>query len=142
MFALEVNEILQTTPPKLRREMGMCGNAAIMIYVGQQYYTSSTRCTYSSLEPLVAGAAAYTPETWYTVHASTQQTTESEVRGSASRVKTPREQGQPHHVLQARRRLPHARRRRSEVCPWNVRPLRNTTLRGIRSARRSLYGNL
>ena len=33
MIALEVNEILQTTPPKLRREMGMCGNAAIIIYV-------------------------------------------------------------------------------------------------------------
>ena len=65
VFALEVNEILQATPPKLRREMGMCGNAAIIIYVHQQYYTS-TRCPYSSLEPLVPGAAAYlVPGTWY-----------------------------------------------------------------------------
>ena len=32
MFALEVNEILQATPPKLRREMEMYGTAAIMLY--------------------------------------------------------------------------------------------------------------
>ena len=59
VFALEVNEILRATPPKLGREMGMCGNAAIIICVQQlqQYYTS-TRCTYSSLEPLVPGAAS------------------------------------------------------------------------------------
>ena len=37
-FALEVKKILQATPPKLRREMGMC---ATTIYVQQQqhYYT-------------------------------------------------------------------------------------------------------
>ena len=46
MFALEVNEILRGTPPKLRREMGMCGTAAIIIYV-QQYYEHSY--AYSSL---------------------------------------------------------------------------------------------
>ena len=32
VFALEVNEILQATPPKLRREMEMYGTAAIMLY--------------------------------------------------------------------------------------------------------------
>ena len=37
MFALEVKKILQATPSKLRREMGMC---ATTIYVQQQqYYT-------------------------------------------------------------------------------------------------------
>ena len=50
VFALEVNKILQATPSKLRRGMGMC---ATTIYVQQQqYYTpeydTSTRCTYSS----------------------------------------------------------------------------------------------
>ena len=33
VFALEVNKILQATPSKLRREMGMC---ATTIYVQQQ----------------------------------------------------------------------------------------------------------
>ena len=50
-------KILQATPSKLRREMGMC---ATTIYVRQQQqvlYDTSTRCTYSSLEPLVPGAA-------------------------------------------------------------------------------------
>ena len=61
MFAPEVNEILQATPPKLRREMGVCGNAAITIYV-QQYYTSTR--TYTSLEPLVPGAAYLVTGTW------------------------------------------------------------------------------
>ena len=88
MIALEVNEILQTTPPKLRREMGMCGNAAIIICVQQYYTRTSARCAYSSPGSLVPGAA-YTYCTWDTVHARTKQTTESEVRGSASRVKTP-----------------------------------------------------
>ena len=50
--------------------------------------------------------------TWYLVpvHANTQQTAESEVRGSVSRVKTPCEQGLPHctYVLQAEQRLPNA----------------------------------
>ena len=54
VFALEVNEILQATPPKWRREQGMCGNPAI-IYFAQQQYCTSTRCTYSCLEPLVPG---------------------------------------------------------------------------------------
>ena len=47
--------------------------------------------------------------TWYLVpvHANTQQTAESEVRGSVSRVKTPCGQGLPHYVvLQTEQRLP------------------------------------
>ena len=40
VFTRGVNEILHATPPKFRREMGMCGNAATII--------TSTR-TYSSL---------------------------------------------------------------------------------------------
>ena len=35
---IEANEILRATPPKLRREMGMCGNVAIITYVVQQQY--------------------------------------------------------------------------------------------------------
>ena len=64
----------------------------------------------------------------------------SEARGSVPRVKTPCEQGLLHctYVLQAEQRLPHARRRRSAISPWNVDPLRSTTLRGIRSARSGL----
>ena len=78
------------------------------------------------------------PGAWYTIHASTKQTTDSEVRRSVSRVKTPCEQGLPHYTC-----YKHSnafllrRRRRSAVYPWNVDPLRSTTLRGIRSARRS-----
>ena len=63
VFALEVDEILQAMPPKLRREMGMCDNAGIKIYV-QQYYTS-TRSTGSSLAHLVPGAANLVPGTRY-----------------------------------------------------------------------------
>ena len=48
VFALEVNEFRQVTPPKLRRKMGMCGTAVITTYVPQQYY-ANTRCTHSSL---------------------------------------------------------------------------------------------
>ena len=50
----------------------------------------------------------------YQVHANTQQTTESEVRGSVSRVKNPRGQGLPHYVvLQAEQRLPREKAKRS-----------------------------
>ena len=99
VFALEVNKILQATPSKLRREMGMCPTTT---YVQQQHvvlYDTSTRCTYSSLEPLVPGAAYLVPGT---VYASTQQTIQ--IRG------TPCEQGLPHctYVLRAEQRLPHA----------------------------------
>ena len=64
-------------------------------------YDTSTRCTYSSLEPLVPGVAYLVPGT---VHASTKQTIQkSEVRESVSRIKTPCEQGLTHYtyVLQA-----------------------------------------
>ena len=85
------------------RDYTLCTAAAVV------FYDTSTRCTYSSLEPLVSGAAYLVP---VTVHASTQQTIlRSEVWGSVSRVKTPCEQGLPHctsYVLQAEQRLPHA----------------------------------
>ena len=76
VFALEINKIMQATPSKLRREMGMCATtlrtaAAVVLY------DTSTRCTYSSLEPLVPGAAYLVPGT---VHASTQQTIQ--IRGT------------------------------------------------------------
>ena len=62
-------EILQATPPKLRRELGMCGNAAIIVPVQQQYY-KSTR-TYSSL---VQPRSKFSiPGTWYLVHTSTSR---------------------------------------------------------------------
>ena len=37
MYALEVDEILQATPPKLRKEMGMCNDAGSKIYVQVLY---------------------------------------------------------------------------------------------------------
>ena len=71
-------------------------------------FDTSTRCTYSSLKPLVPGAAY----TWYLVRymQAPNRLYKSEVRGSLSRVKTPCEQGLPHYtyVLQAEQRLPHA----------------------------------
>ena len=71
-----------------------------------------------------------------TVHATPNRLYKSEVRGSVSRVKTPCEQGLPHctYVLQQSNAFLMRRRRRSAVSPWNVDPLRSTTLRGIRSA--------
>ena len=38
MFALEVQKILQATPSKLRREMGMCATTKY-VQQQQQYYT-------------------------------------------------------------------------------------------------------
>ena len=108
VFALEVNKILQATPSKLGREMWMC---ATTIYIRTAaavvLHDTSTRCSYSSLEPLVPGAAYLVPGT---VHASTQQTIQIRGTGSVSRVKTPCEQGLPHctYGLQAEQRLPHA----------------------------------
>ena len=127
MFALEVNKILQATPSKLRREMGMCATT-IPVYVQQQQYVvvlydTSTRCTYSSLEPLVPRVAYLVPGT---VHASTQHNSlyKSEVRGSVSRVKTPCEQGLPHctYVLQAEQRLPHATEKAKRSFPMERGP--------------------
>ena len=64
----------------------------------------------------------------------------SEVRASVLRVKTRCEQGLPHctYVLQESNAFLLRRRRRSAVSPWNVDPLRSTSLRGIRSARSGL----
>ena len=105
--------------------------------------------------------------TWYLVRymQAPNKLYKSEVRASVLRVETACEQGLPHctYVLQAEQRLPSAteetakrtfpmartcykqsnafllrrRRRQSAVSPWNVDPLRSTTLRGIRSARTS-----
>ena len=81
--------------------------------------------------------------TWYLVRyvQSPNRLCKSEVRGSVSRLKTPCGQGLPHYtyVLQADQRvLVRRRRRRSAVSPWNMDPLRSTTLHGIRSARSGL----
>ena len=98
------------------------------------------RCTYSSLEPLVPGAAYLVPGT---VHANTQPTDyqvyKSEGRGSVSRVRTPCEQGLPHYtyVLEAEQRLPHATEKAKRSSPWNVDPLRSTTRRSRGLGRRS-----
>ena len=84
------------------RDFNVCTAAAVVLY------DTSTRCTYSSLEPLVPGAAY----TWYLVRymQAPNRLYKSEVRGSVSRVKTPCEQGLPHctYVLQAEQRLPNA----------------------------------
>ena len=74
VFALEVNKILQAAPSKLRREMGMGMCATTLRTAAVVLYDTSARCTYSSLEPLVPGAAYLVPGTVHTVHASTQQT--------------------------------------------------------------------
>ena len=71
-------------------------------------HDTSTRCTYSSLEPLVPGAAY----TWYLVRymQAPSRLYKSEERESVLRAKTRCEQGLPHYtyVLQAEQRLPHA----------------------------------
>ena len=64
VFALEVNK-MQATPSKLRREMEMC-TTSVRTAAAVVLYDTSTRCTYSSLEPLVPGAAYLVPGT---VHA-------------------------------------------------------------------------
>ena len=96
-------------------------------------YDTSTRCTYSSLEPLVPGPAYLVPGT---VHASTNRLYNSEVRGSVSRVKTPFEQGLPHYtyVLQAEQRLPHATEEKAKRSLPMERGPTAKHLRGIRSA--------
>ena len=101
-------------------------------------YDTSTRRTYSSLEPLVPGAAYLVPGR---VHASTQQTIQIRGTGAVSRVKTPCEQGLPHctYVLQAEQRLPHATEEKAKRSfPIEGGPTAKFTLRGIRSACSSL----
>ena len=123
VFALEVNEILQATPPKFGKEMGMCVNVPIIIYIYTQQYYTSIRCIMrapiSSLSFQVQHI--YLVYTWYTVHASTQQTTKSEVRGSVSRVKTPCEQGLPHYTCYKQSNAFLVRRRRRSAVRTCIR---------------------
>ena len=93
-IVIEINEILQTTPPILRRERGMGRNpgdsnirGTALLYEYSYAYPSLMwpRCRCSI------------PDTWNTVHTSTKQATESEVRGSVSRARPPSEQGLPHY---------------------------------------------
>ena len=63
VFALEVNNILQATSPKLRREMGMC---AIIIYAQQQqYYTIQVLVVRTSTP--VSSLSFWVQLTWYLV---------------------------------------------------------------------------
>ena len=68
VFVLEVNEILQATPPKLRRKMGMLGqrsdyNIRTNNIYGYSLYVLQSRASRSRCS---------IPGTWYTVHASTR----------------------------------------------------------------------
>ena len=133
-FALEVNEILQATPPKLRREMGMCGTAAIITYVQQCYTRPRTRTGVSC--SFVPGAAYLVPGTRFL---QTQNRLHNQRYGGLFRAgkllvrrdyliaRTCYKQS---NVFLMRRR-----RRRSAVSQLNVDPLRSTALRGIRSGR-------
>ena len=84
-------------------------------------YDTSTRCTYSILEPLVQ-----VQRTWYLVRymQAPNRLYKSEVRGSVSRVKTTCEQGLPHctYVLQAEQRLPHATEKAKRSFPMERGP--------------------
>ena len=101
MFALEVNKILQVTPSKLRREMGM-------------FPTTTAAATIRVLvvRTPVSSLSFQVQHTWYLVRymQAPNRLYESEVQGSVSRVKSPCEQVLPHctYVLQAEQRLPHA----------------------------------
>ena len=102
----------------------------------QRSYTS-TRTARVSCSP-VPRAAYLVPGTRY-IRAQ-KQATASEVRGSVPRGKNPCQQLLPQYrclqVLQAEQRVPHATGKKRSF-PWNVDPLRSTTLRGIRNARTS-----
>ena len=101
-------------------------------------YDTSTRCTYSSLEHLVPGAAYLVPGT---VHSSTQHILQ--IRGTGVCL-APKNSFVSRDYLIARTCYKQSnaflmrRTRRSAVSPWNVDPLRSTTLRGIRSVRGGL----
>ena len=101
-------------------------------------YDTSTRCTYSSLEPLVPGAAYLVTGA---VHASTQQTVQ--IRGTGVCLARITRCDQDYLIARTCYKQSNAflmrRRRRSAVSPWNVDTLRSTTLRGIRSARSGLW---
>ena len=136
--ALEVNKILQATPSKLRREMGMCATIIYLVRTAAAvFYDTVTRCKYSSLDSLVPGAAYLVYLVRYM-----QALNRLQIRGTGvclSRVKTPCEQGLPQYTCYKQSNaFLMRRRRRSAVSTWNVDRLRNTTLRGIRSARNGL----
>ena len=98
----------------------------------QQYYTIRVLVVRTPVSSL----SFQVQHTWYGKHPTDYK---SEVRGSVSRVKTPCEHGLPHYTCYKRSNAFLMRwRRRCAVSPWNVDPLRSTTLRGIRSARSGL----
>ena len=105
----------------------------------QRSYTR-TRTTRGSCSP-VPRAAYLVPGTRYIP--AQKQATASEVRGSVSRGKNIVSSsyylitGVYRCYKQGNAYLMRRRRRRSAVSPWNMDPLRRTTLRGIRSARRN-----
>ena len=80
--------------------------------------------------------------TWYLVRymQAPNRLYKSEVRGSVSRVQTPlsRDYLIARTCCKQSNAFLMRRRRRSAVSPWNVDPLRSTTLRAIRSARSGL----
>ena len=97
------------------REYNIRTAAAVVLY------DTSTRCTYSNLEPLVSGAAYI----WYLVRymQAPNRLYKSEARGSVSRVKNPYEQG-PHYtyVLQAEQRIPHETEKAKRSFPMERGP--------------------
>ena len=84
-------------------------------------YDTSTRCTYSGLEPLVPGAAYLVPGT---VHASTQQTKKIRGTGVCLARKNSFEQGLPHctYVVQAEQPLLHATEKAKRSFPMERGP--------------------
>ena len=84
VFALEVNKIMQATPSKLRREMGMC---ATTIYVQQQPWYDTLRVLV--VRSPVSSLSFQVQHTWYLVRymQAPNRLYKSEVRGSVSRVK-------------------------------------------------------
>ena len=109
MFALEANEILQATPPKLRREMGMCSHAATKLYLVHTYSSITRVLVRTRVSCGIVPGAAYPVPGTRCMHKH-NQATGSEVRGAVWRGKAPFEQGLVHHrqMLQAEQRLPYA----------------------------------
>ena len=117
--------------------MGIC---ATTIYAQQQqFYTMRVLVVGTPVSSL----SFQMQHTWYLVlyMQAPNRLYKSKVRGFVSRVKTPCELGLPHYtyVLKAEQRLLHSKEEKAKRSfPWNVDPLRSTTLRGIRSARSGL----
>ena len=84
MFALEVQKILQATPSKLRREMGMCATTKY-VQQQQQYYTIRVFVVRTPISSL----SFQVQHTWYLVRymQAPNRLYKSEVRGSVSREK-------------------------------------------------------